>query len=529
MRKLFFRFYLSVLAVLFLAWWIHGYVWTSRTNSDRNRVIVTAHGGGARLMAAELNAARPEDRESTVEQIRCKFLYPVDLVQFSELPPSIRHTIANGSDVQTLRLTPTREFVVTALEDGQTALRFGPFPDYSGIEIEDSLSGWVRLAAEKIDAQPEPHKACEELQPLFALPIVIIDRQDLPEEARARIARGREVVFYSPDGNRYYAASPLAKDGEFLRLGPFPSFERIVEKAAATTLGLVLLPVAIAIAYLLRPISRQLRQVENAAKRIASGELSTRVDERQIGAARPLAQAFNNMAVRTEKLVESQRELLEAVSHELRTPLSRIRFGIALIETAKDNEERSQRLKSLETATEELDDLVAELLNYVRLDTMQTDFPREHISVAEALEQIIPKAKDLKANIAVDYQLGKSNEEHFVDADRLGFQRAIGNLLNNAVRHARQGVSINVLSSDSQIIIDVDDDGLGIPESERDRVLEPFVRLDSPSANDHRGVGLGLALVKRIVGNHGGSIAISTSPIGGCRIRTIWPKSPAPV
>ena len=112
MRKLFVRFYLSVLAVLWLAWLIHGYVWTSRSNSDRDRVIVTAHGGGARLMLAELNTAKLEDRQATLLRIRRDFKYPVDLIPIADLPLSLRARVTRSNErIHSLRLANRGEFV----------------------------------------------------------------------------------------------------------------------------------------------------------------------------------------------------------------------------------------------------------------------------------------------------------------------------------------------------------------------------------------------------------------------------------
>jgi signal transduction histidine kinase len=262
--------------------------------------------------------------------------------------------------------------------------------------------------------------------------------------------------------------------------------------------------------------------VEHAAQAIAAGDLSARVDERRVRSARPLAQAFNNMASRTEALVRTQRELLLAVSHELRTPLSRMRFAIELIGGAKDDGERKRRLEELDTATEELDELIGELLSYVRMETTDPQLDREHISLRDTLEVLVTKHAALYPSIQFEVSEELGGEENTVVADRTGFQRAIGNLLSNAGRYAKSQVTIRAESDSGSVIVDVDDDGSGIPASERQRVFEPFVRLDdSPNG---RGAGLGLALVKRTVTQHGGSVEVLTSPLGGCRIRTKWPK-----
>jgi two-component system sensor histidine kinase RstB len=259
--------------------------------------------------------------------------------------------------------------------------------------------------------------------------------------------------------------------------------------------------------------------VENAAKAVAAGDLSARVDERRVRAAKTLAQAFNNMADRTETLVRTQRELLQAVSHELRTPLSRMRFAIDLVESAKDDEERRKRLESLDAATGELDRLVGELLSYVRMETAPASLDRETVHIVEAVDEWIEKQDGLfpTVSFAIDDETRRS--EPVIQADRTALERAVGNLLANAGRFARGRVIVRSHVSPQGLVLDVDDDGPGIPVGDRPRVFEPFVRLDESG----RGAGLGLALVRRIVQNHGGEVSILDSPLGGCRVRTVWP------
>ena len=281
-----------------------------------------------------------------------------------------------GADVECFRLEE-RYYVVAALSNDAEVVRLGPFPKYDLLEIEESIGGWMRLTADKLDAATIDKRQAllDELNARFDFPVDIASREELPDWPRDRIAGGEDIVFYSPEpraDDQWFAATPLSGETEVVRFGPFPNFERVEQKAATTTLALVLLPTALAIAVLLRPVAGQLRRVERAAKEIAAGNLGARVDERRVRAAKPLAQSFNNMASRTEALIRTQRELLQAVSHELRTPLSRMRFSIELIETAKDDDQRKRRLEELDVATEELDELVGELLTYVRMETLET-------------------------------------------------------------------------------------------------------------------------------------------------------------
>ena len=99
MSWLFVRFYLCVLIVLFVAWWIYGAVLKQRTDADLARVIVEAHGGGARLVAHELDAAPPESREQVLKRLRGRFDYPVEVIELTDLPSSLQRQVRSGEKV----------------------------------------------------------------------------------------------------------------------------------------------------------------------------------------------------------------------------------------------------------------------------------------------------------------------------------------------------------------------------------------------------------------------------------------------
>jgi signal transduction histidine kinase len=112
------------------------------------------------------------------------------------------------------------------------------------------------------------------------------------------------------------------------------------------------------------------------------------------------------------------------------------------------------------------------------------------------------------------------------DAKHMG--RALANVVRNAVRHARQRVVIAVARDGACTTVHVDDDGPGIPPEERERLLEPFARLDASRARDAGGVGLGLAIVKSVAEWHGGGVHIAESPAGGARVIMNWGQTPGP-
>ncbi len=308
-------------------------------------------------------------------------------------------------------------------------------------------------------------------------------------------------------------------DGGALLFGPLPQFVGPSQTEVTFGYGVVFLLAAIAIAILLRPVAFQMRAVERTATAIAQGDLSARVDSTKAPKYLALVRAFNSMADRTETLLRSQRELLQAVSHELRTPLARIRFAADLVETAKSDEERRTRLDAIDNATQKLDHLVGELLTYVRMDS---DVP-SGTPVTIDLNLLFSELIDIHAplNPAIRFQQDSSSQPFEITTDHDSLSRAIENLLSNAARHAKSQVHLQARTNNGEVLIEVDDDGEGVPPENRQKIFEPFVRLDN---SQEPGTGLGLALVNRIAKRHGGSVQASESPLGGARFTLRLPK-----
>ena len=313
----------------------------------------------------------------------------------------------------------------------------------------------------------------------------------------------------------------FSDDSRVLVAGPL--HRTVPHERRPVLLLLVVLCVPIIALGLVAIVDRQVLLVEDASRGLARGELTTRVPESE-GAPSDLARSFNVMAERIERLVRSRDELVQAVSHELGSPLSRIRFQLELLEL-EDGTDRTGRFGALRRDLDGLDQLVSELLTYVQSDegrfeptTFDPQQTLEHL--AELCELDAPGCS---ASVHVDVA-----DVTLVYADPLLFQRAVENLLRNAVRYAAAEVRISVTSSETGAVVVVRDDGPGIPESLREKVLQPFVRLEEDRGRTTGGVGLGLAIVSRIVERHGGSLSISDSPSGGAHVAILWPSAAKP-
>lgn len=377
----------------------------------------------------------------------------------------------------------------------------------------------VFLFHELLEATPPPARAerVRALQSHTTVRLSILSRQaaqtlagravDPGDQIPLRLSRREEWYLLAfEDGEGVFAAGPV-DPGNPEGFSPIGIFIAIA--------GIPLIAGIIALR-----LERALAKVERASEALAVGELSARVEDPR-GPSNELAAKFNAMAERIEHLVRSRDELVQAVSHELGSPLSRLRFQMELLGNLSEAE-REQRLDAMNRELDALDELVAELLTYVQSDDLKVD--RRRFDPARGLSDLAELAVlEGPEDRTVDVQTSLP-EGIEVFADPRLFLRAVENTLRNSVRHARARVRLEVADEGNHIRVTVHDDGPGIPEDARDKVTAPFFRLDKDRHRGTGGVGLGLAIVSRIMRQHGGSVQFETSDLGGAMVSTLWPK-----
>ncbi len=340
-------------------------------------------------------------------------------------------------------------------------------------------------------------------------------RGALPPAQHAALARGEVVLdiahkaFYRRvdlSGNDYVGS---AEDVIWAR--DLPIDIGLALKMEAVRYVIVALALLIPIALWSRSHWMGLQQLSRVADAVGAGELTARAMLKPSASIYPLAERINHMAVRIEGLLEAQRNLLHSVSHELRTPIARLEFALELLRGAAANPALDTRIDAMEGDVAELNGLVTELLGMSQLDSRKA-LKLDTFALAPALQDCIaalpPNACTLRAELAPD--LGE------LAADRRLLARAIGNLLRNAQKYCEREVTLSARRG-AQIEIMVDDDGPGIPEQERERVFEPFYRLDRSRDRATGGFGLGLSIACKAVALHGGTIRVGESPLGGAR------------
>ncbi len=262
--------------------------------------------------------------------------------------------------------------------------------------------------------------------------------------------------------------------------------------AAFLVAGLLLWGASGVIAHrLVRPLSR----VAEVARDIGGGNLASRVTFRRRkppGELGELVDAINDMAARIQKQMEDQRALLAAVSHEIRTPLGHMKV---ISELAREGQ--VEKLRDLEQEISDVDALVDQLLASSRLEFETVD--RRPLHVVDLCARALERAQ-LDAG-----SLDISLEQTELVGDPMLLGRAIGNLLENAKRHATRIRSLKVTGDAYRIQVTVEDEGPGFGSEELDHVFDDFYRGTHRAKSAHSSLGLGLALVRRIAEAHGGS------------------------
>jgi signal transduction histidine kinase len=271
-----------------------------------------------------------------------------------------------------------------------------------------------------------------------------------------------------------------------------------------------LLTTSAAAAFVARRVARPLSQLAAAATEAADGGQAPRVPEEGPDDVRRAARAFNRMTDQVSRTLESQRQLLSAVGHDLRTPITALRINSEFIQ---DDELRERIQKNVE----ELQELTEAVLSSARGAGGEKT---RKIDLAALVESLCTDLDEMGEPVSWSAHTAaplccRPNE----------IRRAVRNLIQNAVAYGhRADVCLNAAPDRYDII--VEDEGPGIPDADRTRVFEPFVRLEASRNAETGGSGLGLTLVKAIAEGHGGQIALENRSDRGLRARLTLPREP---
>ncbi len=315
--------------------------------------------------------------------------------------------------------------------------------------------------------------------------------------------RMTEPIIFAP-----FRAAVRQDDGRWLTAQPRASFRW------ASWQGRIILTLLVSIVliaplawWFARRLASPIAAFAGAAERLGRDPRAPPLELEGSGEVRAAVTAFNNMQERLRRYVEDRTAMVGAIAHDLRTPLTRLRFRI---EGAPDD----LRAK-LSADIDQMEAMVAAALGFVR-DATNTG-QRTRLELASLAESIFDEAAETGADATVE-----TDDRIIVDGDPLALRRMISNLLENAVKYGGRARG-RVFAKDGQAVIEIDDDGPGIPAGEMDRVFEPFFRGEPSRSRETGGAGLGLAVVRSIARAHGGDIELINREGGGLTARVTLP------
>ena len=265
-----------------------------------------------------------------------------------------------------------------------------------------------------------------------------------------------------------------------------------------------LLMVTIAIIFL----KNQTRPIVNLAKAAEKFGRGENIDEYRPSGALEIRQAgleFDKMRKRIMRHLNQRSEMLSGISHDLRTPLTRLKLQLSFIK----NEELSKKM-SLDI--DEMEKMLNEYLQFTSSSYLEKN---ETFNISELIENTINKYNNDNISKEIIPRIYMNGRKNLI-------QRSLNNIIDNSIKYADK-INLELSKKNNNIIINIDDDGLGIPESEYQNVFKPFYKLDKGRGDSRSSVGIGLSIASDIIKSHGGNIVLEKSPLNGLRVKLFLP------
>ncbi len=312
-----------------------------------------------------------------------------------------------------------------------------------------------------------------------------------PPANRSRgFVEGRFIVSHQSADGRYWLLSVGAQQPDRWEFSPYYFL----------VLGVTAVLCWLAAVFIVKPI----RKVTAAVVRFGQGDLSARTNLRRKDEVGQLAGSFNDMAERLERLLVSEKRLLQDISHELRSPLTRLKLAIKLARTSSDP---TSALDRIDREVNRINMLTSEIVEVTRLEGDPQLLKLSSVNLAEMVQEAMDvccaEVECRPPSMRVDVQFSG-----IVHCDRELLLRAVENILRNAVRYSPRHGPINIVVRREirTVMLSVRDFGPGVPDESLCQLFEPFFRVDEARDEGTGGVGLGLSIAKRAVHLHKGTV-----------------------
>jgi signal transduction histidine kinase len=298
-------------------------------------------------------------------------------------------------------------------------------------------------------------------------------------------------------------------DGSWLRInGSAPDDILAQPWHVLINLGVMLLAIVVLVAFVARSTVRPLTRLATAANDLAEDLKHPPLPEEGPSEVQESARAFNLMQTRIRSGIEERERFLAAVSHDLKTPITRLRLRAEMMADKNLRED-------IRHDVDDMQQLIDDALDFLRGKAV--DEAIQPIDLVALVESV---ADDFSNDGLVSLE---APEQLRFNGRPRALQRALRNLVDNALKYGGNA-RVALGTNGAEIVLGVEDDGPGIPESELESVFEPFHRVESSRSRETGGTGLGLAIVRQVVRGHGGRVVLCNRPGGGLRVEVRIPS-----
>ncbi len=387
------------------------------------------------------------------------------------------------------------------------------------------------LEIELLQHAPETWRAfVDHYTPVFETAVSILDAEDTAaSEFASLVSSHQDTIVTGQSFEAWWLLHPLPAGDLFLLVEEEQLPLTLEDWLMLIAPLMVVMGIAgAALWYIARYIARPIRALATTAQALGSGDLKARADETTSEPIRALAQSFNAMAADLQVLVHDQQVIIGALPHELKTPIARARFALDMTRSLDEVDDLRHQTEKVDGYLMGLESAVEDALALARIQL--TDVLQSTSFDLTAMIATLCDLQQIDTHMSIDWSCAVADP---VVGDEALLRLAIGNIINNGLNYGSTKVRIQCFNKpDGTIVVAVDDDGPGIPETHRESIFAPFYRLDDSRSRATGGVGLGLAMVSVIARRVGGRVSVLTNDWGGARFEFSWPRpkplSPTP-
>jgi len=479
--------------------------------------------GTIALLADEVNAVLISDRARLLEDLQTDFGYLLALksLQSLDLNEQQLASLSQGEtlfdhqqfamyklldDSFTVLVIENMEIAAKHIDTQYGAMIEGSIDILKELLLNTPAQQWPELVATISSAEGVPVA----LQPIQSLKLTS-EQKALLQSQQLVVVENEQSIAHELPANYLYSKVPNSE--QVIVLGPImPTIISVHNQVYTLTYALIVLFLTVPLMLWIIPTWLSSRGLRLASAHFAANDLSARVKMVFASNLNDTAKLFNTMAEKLEYLLNRNKLLTIAISHDLRTPIAAMEFSLEMLSSCDTVQARDKQLARIAANLQSLQKMHAELQIYAEFDKSEIELKKQTTAVQPWLGQLISgyaTDKTLSSNFAADALQLQCD----IDSDYM--TRALDNLLNNGLRHAKSLIHVTLMAEAGQCMIKVENDGLPIADTDKTRIFDPFVRLDESRSADTEGSGLGLAIVQQILYWHHGSVHVEDSELGG--------------